>query len=89
MVAARRRLKSSHFDFGRFDTAPGAQFSLRYKGPVTFPLSRGVFTDKIVRHLGGNPSVHAAIGVGYGLERCAMLRYGIDDIRKVERARVA
>ncbi len=52
-------------------------------------LAWGVFTDKIVRHLGGDPEVHAAIGVGYGLERCAMLRYGIDDIRKIERARVA
>jgi RNA polymerase sigma-70 factor, ECF subfamily len=52
-------------------------------------LAWGVFTDKIVAHLGGNPGVHSAIGVGYGLERCAMLRYGIDDIRKIERARVA
>jgi RNA polymerase sigma factor (sigma-70 family) len=52
-------------------------------------LAWGVFTDKIVRHLGGNPEVHTAMGVGYGLERVAMLRYGIDDIRKVERARVA
>ena len=34
-------------------------------------------------------SPHVAFGVGYGLERLAMLRYGIDDIRKVEAARVA
>jgi RNA polymerase sigma factor (sigma-70 family) len=52
-------------------------------------LAWGVFTDKIVEHLGGDPAVHTAIGVGYGLERGAMLRYAIDDIRKVERARVA
>jgi phenylalanyl-tRNA synthetase alpha chain len=52
-------------------------------------LAWGVFTDKIVRHLGGDPDVHTALGVGYGLERFAMLRYGIDDIRKVERAQVA
>jgi RNA polymerase sigma-70 factor, ECF subfamily len=52
-------------------------------------LAWGVFTEKIVRHVGGNPDVHTAIGVGYGLERCAMLRYAIDDIRKIERARVA
>jgi RNA polymerase sigma factor (sigma-70 family) len=52
-------------------------------------LAWGVFTDKIVRHLGGNPDVHSAVGVGCGLERVAMLRYGIDDIRKIERARVA
>jgi phenylalanyl-tRNA synthetase alpha chain len=52
-------------------------------------LAWGVFTDRIVTHLGGNPSVHVAIGAGYGLERLAMLRYGIDDIRKIDAARVA
>lgn len=49
----------------------------------------GVFTDRIIAHLGGDPKKHTAIGVGVGLERLAMLRYGIDDIRKVEKARVA
>ena len=52
-------------------------------------MAWGVFSDAIVRHLGGDPAAHVAIGVGYGLERLAMLRYGIDDIRKVETARVA
>jgi phenylalanyl-tRNA synthetase alpha subunit len=52
-------------------------------------LAWGVFTDKIVAHLGGDPAVHTAGGVGYGLERLAMLRYGIDDIRKIEVASVA
>ena len=52
-------------------------------------LAWGVFTDRIVTHLGGNPDVHTAIGVGHGLERLAMLRYGIDDIRKIDVARVA
>jgi RNA polymerase sigma-70 factor (ECF subfamily) len=52
-------------------------------------LAWGVFTDKILRHLGGDPSVHTAVGVGYGLERLAMLRYRIDDIRKIGVAKVA
>ena len=52
-------------------------------------LAWGVFTDTIVRHIGGDPAVHRAIGVGHGLERLAMLRYGIDDIRKIDGARVA
>ena len=52
-------------------------------------LAWGVFSDAIVRHLGADPETQIAIGVGYGLERLAMLRYGIDDIRKVEAARVA
>jgi RNA polymerase sigma factor (sigma-70 family) len=52
-------------------------------------LAWGIFTDRIVRHLGADPAQHTAVGVGYGLERFAMLRYGIDDIRKIEAARVA
>lgn len=52
-------------------------------------LAWGIFTDRIVQHLGGDPHRHTAIGVGQGLERLAMLRYGIDDIRKIEAARVA
>ena len=52
-------------------------------------LAFGVFTDRIVSHLGGDPTRHIAMGVGYGLERFAMLRYGIDDIRKIDVARVA
>jgi phenylalanyl-tRNA synthetase alpha chain len=52
-------------------------------------IAWGVYTDRIVRHLGADPSTHTAMGVGYGLERIAMLRYGIDDIRKVDVTQVA
>lgn len=52
-------------------------------------LAWGVFTDRIVTHLGADAVRHAAMGVGYGLERFAMLRYGIDDIRKIDVAQVA
>jgi len=52
-------------------------------------MAWGVYTDRIVRHLGADPATHTAIGVGYGLERFAMLRYGIDDIRKLDVSWVA
>ena len=52
-------------------------------------LAWGVFTGRIVGHLGGDPKRHTAIGIGYGLERLAMLRYGINDIRKLDVASVA
>jgi RNA polymerase sigma factor (sigma-70 family) len=52
-------------------------------------LACGVFTDRVVAHVGGDPATHTAIGVGYGLERLGMLRYGIDDIRKLDVTRVA
>ena len=52
-------------------------------------LAWGVFSDRIVSYLGGDPGRHIAVGVGYGLERLAMLRYDIDDARKIEVANVA
>lgn len=52
-------------------------------------MAWGVYTDRIVRHLGADPATHTAVGIGYGLERFAMIRYGIDDIRKVDVMRVA
>jgi RNA polymerase sigma factor (sigma-70 family) len=65
------------------------ELEVEHEGRWAEVLAWGVFTDRIVRHLGGDPGVHAAIGIGYGLERLAMLQFGIDDIRKVEGARVA
>jgi RNA polymerase sigma-70 factor, ECF subfamily len=52
-------------------------------------LAWGVFTDQVVRHLGADPVRHMVVSAGYGLERLAMLRFGIDDIRKVDVASVA
>ena len=42
-----------------------------------------------MRALGGDPSRHVAMAAGFGLERMACLRFGIDDIRKVADMRVA
>ena len=58
-------------------------------GRTSEVLAWGVFTDEIVEQLGADPERHAAAGVGFGLERIAMLRYGIDDIRKIDVAEVA
>jgi RNA polymerase sigma-70 factor (ECF subfamily) len=51
-------------------------------------MAWGLFTDRIVRHLGADPARHVAVGAGYGLDRLAALRYGIDDIRKIDSATV-
>lgn len=47
-------------------------------------LPWGVYADRIVRHLGGDPARHVAVGAAYGLERLAMLRFDVDDIRKID-----
>ena len=62
------------------------ELEVEVDGQLHEVMAWGVFTDRIVRHLGGNPARHIAVGAGYGLERLAALRYGIDDIRKIETA---
>jgi phenylalanyl-tRNA synthetase alpha chain len=52
-------------------------------------LAWGIYTPSIVTRLGANPDLVCAVGVGYGLERLAMLRYRIDDVRKIELARIS
>jgi RNA polymerase sigma-70 factor (ECF subfamily) len=65
------------------------EMEVEVDGQLHEVIAWGVFTDRIVRHLGADPSRHIAVGAGYGLERLAALRYGIDDIRKIESATVA
>ncbi len=42
----------------------------------------------VVERLGYDPDRFAAVGLGVGLERIAMLRYDIDDIRRMEAERI-
>ena len=65
------------------------ELEVEVDGQLHEVMAWGVFTDRIVRHLGADPAKHVAVGAGYGLERLAALRYGIDDVRKIESATVA
>ena len=65
------------------------ELEVELDGQLHEVLAWGVFTDRIVKHLGADPGTHVAVGAGYGLERLAALRYGIDDIRKIEAATIA
>jgi len=52
-------------------------------------MAWGTYADWVLRAIGADPRRHVALGAGFGLERCAALRYGIDDVRKIATARVA
>ena len=47
----------------------------------------GEFRRDLIRHCGVDTSRFTAVGMGLGLERLAMIRYGIDDIRAVQSAK--
>ena len=51
-------------------------------------MAFGEHAPFVVRAMGGEPDRLAVFGAGFGLERIACLRFGIDDVRKVEEARV-
>lgn len=50
-------------------------------------MALGQYAPFVVQAMQGDPDRVAAFGAGYGLERMACVRFGIDDIRKVEDAR--
>jgi RNA polymerase sigma factor (sigma-70 family) len=52
-------------------------------------MAWGEYADWVVRAVGGDPVRQIATGAGFGLERIAGLRYGIDDLRKLADAQVA
>jgi RNA polymerase sigma-70 factor (ECF subfamily) len=47
----------------------------------------GEFRSEILQHCGVDSSRFTVVGLGIGLERLAMIRYGINDIRSVQSAR--
>ena len=52
-------------------------------------LAWGEYADWVLHAMGADPRQQIALGAGFGLERIAALRHGIDDIRKIATARVA
>lgn len=78
------------FDLERFGihfvASPRHADVLLVTGPVTRNMEIAL---RRTYEAAPDPRRHAAVGVGYGLERLAILRYGIDDIRKVDVASVA
>ncbi len=43
----------------------------------------GMVNPEVFRHVGIDPEVYTGFAFGFGIDRLAMLRYGIDDLRKL------
>ena len=43
----------------------------------------GMVNPEVFRHVGIDPDVYTGFAFGFGIDRLAMLRYGIDDLRKL------
>jgi phenylalanyl-tRNA synthetase alpha chain len=84
------RFRPSYFPF----TEPSAEFDMdcmtckgagcrvcKYSGWLEMGGS-GMVNPKVLRAVGYDPSVYRGFAFGLGIERIAMLRYGIDEIRQ-------
>lgn len=76
------RFRPSYFPF----TEPSAEIDLRFaRGPLAgrwLEVSgAGQVHPEVIRNFGLDPERHAGFAFGIGLERMAMLRYGVSDLR--------
>jgi phenylalanyl-tRNA synthetase alpha chain len=76
------RFRSSYFPF----TEPSAEIDMRFEtGPLAgrwLEVSgSGQVHPQVVANFGLDPERHIGFAFGSGIERLAMLRYGIDDLR--------
>jgi hypothetical protein len=62
---------------------------VRHKDEWIEVMAWGEYAGWVLRGLGADSLQQVAFGAGFGLERVAALRYGIDDVRKIATARVA
>ena len=76
------RFRPSYFPF----TEPSAEIDMRFadgplKGRWLEVSGSGQVHPNVVRNLGLDPEKHIGFAFGSGIERLAMLRYGVDDLR--------
>jgi len=71
------RFRPSFFPF----TEPSAEIDMKFKDGWLELSGSGQVHPDVVRNFGLDPERYTGFAFGTGLERLAMLRYGIDDVR--------
>jgi phenylalanyl-tRNA synthetase alpha chain len=76
------RFRPSYFPF----TEPSAEIDMRFaegplKGRWLEVSGSGQVHPNVIRNIGLDPEEHIGFAFGSGVERLAMLRYGVDDLR--------
>ncbi len=72
------RFLPSYFPF----TEPSAEVAVRFRGEWLEVLGCGMVHPSVLRAVGIDPEEWRGYAFGLGLDRFAMIRYGVDDIRR-------
>lgn len=75
--AGEIRFRPSYFPF----VEPALEVDMRYKGRWLEIAGAGLVHPNVLRNVGIDPSEWKGFALSFGLDRLAILRYGIDDIR--------
>ena len=87
-LCASTRLRIQHHEYSLYCDR-GWEVSAQWPGQDWSSVAGGGrMRAEIVGRLGYDPDKYTAVGFGLGLDRLAVLRFGIDDIRKVAAERL-
>ena len=76
--ALKVRFRPSYFPF----TEPSAEVDIQWKGDSWLEiLGCGMVHPTVLRNCNIDPDVYQGFAFGMGIERIAMLKYGIEDLR--------
>jgi len=71
------RLRPGFFPF----VEPGVEVDLKFKGKWLEVLGAGMVHPNVLKNAGIDPEKYQGFAFGMGLERLAMMKYGINDVR--------
>jgi phenylalanyl-tRNA synthetase alpha chain len=71
------RLRPSYFPF----VEPGVEVDMRYKGKWVEIAGAGMVHPKVLEEVGIDPKEYQGFAFGMGIDRLAIIKYKIDDIR--------
>ena len=71
------RFRPSYFPF----TEPSAEMDISWKNGWLEILGSGLVDQNVLKNCGIDPKEYSGFAFGMGIERIAMLKYGIDDLR--------
>jgi len=73
------RIRPSYFPF----TDPSIEIDLKWRGDKWLEImGAGMVHPNVLRNCGVNPDEYQGFAFGFGLDRFAMLKYGLNDIRQ-------
>lgn len=73
------RIRPSYFPF----TEPSIEFDIKWRGDKWLEVGgAGMVHPNVLRNCGIDPDVYQGFAFGFGWDRLAMLKYGLNDIRK-------